>query len=628
MEEAFSPNYRTALHENLAIKIKSRSSAGQTEGFQIIPDEILNLIVKTDEIPLIKSSLYNQVYQIKSKILSTNSEGTSEPTDAVQVYVKLGLLLGILNRYLIKSDTNVFLFDLDTPDNKYRTIDGHLSVNPLVCLLPSTLQSLIDSDEGFDPPLVYNILLNVDSILEILNGFLDAQSNILLLDFFDELLTQIERVTGNINKYELQYYESTNSFTILDRNFISNQPKEGIPEFDVFGLRSIITDVNLVSQIPSGLSSMVAISAQDSPFTSTTEATGFAALNKDLFNRQEGRVTDLTKEELLKIKEEKETTYQELLKNFETEMSTLFVHINAVYRLKAFNFTDGDAAQGIYENYCAMVIGKKNDPNYNFVIPFLLGLTLDGISGIKVLNSFRINKNVLPLTYGGKAGADVAFLVTGVDHTIDTKAWRTTIKAQIYNINDNGSINEGKSYQAYWPDAVGSNINSSNTGTFPDRYSTKADNNPYNIRPIGTATNFNGVTGQKEGFRGTTSIGNFLVFDNLQNGVRAGMKNLINGYFKQNINTVRTIIAKYAPASDSNDTESYISNVVKRMQVGLVGTRYAELTDKTKLEFSGADEGNLQNRQMFRELNKAILISEGGSFATTVVDSFEISKLA
>ena len=64
------------------------------------------------------------------------------------------------------------------------------------------------------------------------------------------------------------------------------------------------------------------------------------------------------------------------------------------------------------------------------------------------------------------------------------------------------------------------------------------------------------------------------------------------------------------------------------MQTGLVGTKYAGLTDKTKLEFSGADEKNLQNRQMFRELNKAILISEGGSFATKVVDSFEISKLA
>lgn len=628
MAQSLDPRYRTALHEALLVKIKERNSAAAADGYLILSDDILKLITKSGDLEIIKKNLYNQVYVFKATEIVESTEEGSEPKDLHQSFIKLGLLLAILNRYLLISDADIFQFDLDTPENKYRTIDGHLSIDPQICILPSTFQSLIDKQEGFDDPLVYNILINVDFIAKVLNAFLDSQGNVLLLDFFEDLFAEIERVTGNINKYELQYYEQTNSFTVLDRNYLKNEPKANFPEFDVFGLRSIITNVDLVSQISSKMSSMVAISAQDSPFSSNMESTGFAALNKDLVNRQEGKVRDLTKEELLEIKEQAELTYEELLKKFEEDMGTLIYHLNSVYGLKIFNLSDSYYASNIYENYCSMVIGKKNDPVYSFVIPFQLNLTLDGISGIKVLNSFRINKNILPSTYGGRKGVDVAFLVTGVEHTIDTKAWRTNIKTQIYNVNDKGAINSGKNYQAYWPVLVAPSIAPGNTGTIAGAYSTTQDNNPYNIRPIGSATNFNGVVGQKEGFRGNNSIGYFLVFDNLQNGVRAGMKNLTNTYFKVGIDTVATIINKYAPPSDGNDTASYVNNVVSRMKKGLVGTKYANLTSTTKLSFKGAEETNFDNIKMFRELNKAILISEGGSFATNVVDFFQITNLA
>jgi len=470
MAQSLDPRYRTALHEALLIKIKARNSAAAADGYITTPDDILRLITKSSDLEIIKKNLYNQTYVFKATEIVESTEEGSEPKDLHQSFIKLGLLLAILNRYLLISDADIFQFDLDTQENKYRTIDGHLSIDPQVCILPSTFQSLIDKQEGFDDPLVYNILINVDFVARVLNAFLDSQGNVLLLDFFEDLFAEIERVTGNINKYELQYYEQTNSFAVLDRNYLKNEPKANFPEFDVFGLRSIITNVDLVSQISSKMSSMVAISAQDSPFSSNMESTGFAALNKDLVNRQEGKVRDLTKEELLEIKEQAELTYEELLKKFEEDMGALIYHLNTVYGGKIFNLSDSYYASNIYENYCSMIIGKKNDPVYSFIIPFQLNLTLDGISGIKVLNSFRINKNILPSTYGGRKGIDVAFLVTGVEHTIDTKAWRTNIKTQIYNVNDTGAINSGKNYRAYWPGLVTPSITSGGAGVTGDRY--------------------------------------------------------------------------------------------------------------------------------------------------------------
>ncbi len=627
MAQSLESKYRTALHEALLVKIKARNTAAAADGFLLVEDEILQLIINSRDLANVKKQLYNQVYIFKATEIVDTEQQAEEAKDLHQSYIKLGLLLSILNRYILTADTSIFQFDLTTSENRYRTIDGHLSVDPEVCLLPSTLQSLLNKQEGFDTPLVYNILINVDFIARVLDSHLDSQGNILLLDFFEDLFADIERVTGNINKYELQYYEQSNSFTVLDRNFLKNEPKANLPEIDVFGLRSVVSSVNLVSQISSKMSSMVAISAQDSPFSSNMESTGFAALNKDLINRQEGKVRDLTKEELLEIKEQKELTYDELLKKFETDMGTLIYHLNSVYGLKTFNLSDAYYVSNIYENYCSMVIGKKNDPAYSFIIPFQLDLTLDGISGVKVLNSFRINKNILPSTYGGRTGVDVAFLVTGVEHTIDTKAWKTNLKTQIYNVNDKGTVNDGKNYRAYWPTLVTPSIASGGTSTLTGAYSMRADNNPFNIRPIGSATNFNGVVGQKQAFRGSTSIGTFLVFDNLNNGVRAGMKNLVNAYFNRGVDTINDIITKYAPPSDNNNTADYIANVRSRMQTALAGTKYAKLNSTTPLTFKGAKETDQDNIKMFKALCNAILVSEGGSFAKTVVDLFDITKL-
>ena len=55
-------------------------------------------------------------------------------------------------------------------------------------------------------------------------------------------------------------------------------------------------------------------------------------------------------------------------------------------------------------------------------------------------------------------------------------------------------------------------------------------------------------------------------FHTVEHGIRAGVKNLVNGYFKRGINTPRTIISRYAP-SHENPTDSYINFIAKRMGI-------------------------------------------------------------
>jgi hypothetical protein len=61
-----------------------------------------------------------------------------------------------------------------------------------------------------------------------------------------------------------------------------------------------------------------------------------------------------------------------------------------------------------------------------------------------------------------------------------------------------------------------------------------------------------------------------LKFNSMIKGVRAGVINLYNGYFKRNNNTLRGIFAKYAPYGDgSNNPLNYANIVAKKMGVGI-----------------------------------------------------------
>ena len=77
--------------------------------------------------------------------------------------------------------------------------------------------------------------------------------------------------------------------------------------------------------------------------------------------------------------------------------------------------------------------------------------------------------------------------------------------------------------------------------------------NPLNIR-YSSAINWKGQTGQNLGF---------AVFKSMEYGYRAAIKNL-QSYIGSGTDTISKIINRWAPASDGNNPESYINNVVLR----------------------------------------------------------------
>jgi hypothetical protein len=83
------------------------------------------------------------------------------------------------------------------------------------------------------------------------------------------------------------------------------------------------------------------------------------------------------------------------------------------------------------------------------------------------------------------------------------------------------------------------------------------NNNPGNLRQA------------NQGWRGEvgTDDAGFVIFDTMQNGVRAMTIVLINYYYRHGLKTVRGMINRYAPPVENN-TDAYINHVARVLGVG------------------------------------------------------------
>lgn len=361
------------------------------------------------------------------------------------VYVKMGMLLEIINKYLLRNKSEyLFRFqqvtDTDLRQSRYFTFDEQISLDPRICILPHTIPTTLKIKTFYyvsAPDGILDIELNIDHLISILTTSLDQTGRVYLFEFLEQLFADIKRVTGGMIELDLQYNEGTSVYAIVDRRFVQ---KNTLPAVSVFGKDSTVLDLNLVSKLTPKISSMIAISAQASPFTATEEATGFAALNVGL---EDGLYTERTDE--VKEQNNNAADYETFRAQLKEQLINITQALDSIYVKRQLLPGFIDLAVGDYENYCKMLLGKKlgnNYTGYNFIIPFDLNLTMRGISGLNVMQSFRIDEEnqILPTTYGGGTKAKVAFIITGVEHSVDRQGWVTALKTQIYNVEGDGKV--------------------------------------------------------------------------------------------------------------------------------------------------------------------------------------------
>lgn len=452
-------SYASLLHDLLINDVNRRISKEYEQEFKSPPAQATfkeifkhrkNILIPGTLLQRIATS--NTLYQtILSGTIKTPSTTGDQSTESnVRTYVKLGLLLEALNQGLLQTTKGEKLFKIQTRPIKgnktpqYFLHEDQFSINPEVCILPSTLFALGVEVPTVVPPLntggvacaILDIELATSYLVGVLDGFIVDNGRIAVYDLLQQIFDDVKKATGGVIELDLQYSEVSSTYAVVDRRKIA-RPGRAFPVISLLGRDSTITDLNLVSKLTPRISSMVAISAQESPFTSTEEAAGFEALNKGLVDGIYPEKKDALSTEL-----DTQANFTDFLNTLREEATTVKTYLDAFY-VNRLVLEGCDVATGNYENYCKFLLGKKfkeQGPAYSFIIPFELTIGMRGIGGLHVMESFKIDKAILPTTYGGRvdtntkqAVTDVAFMITGLEHQVSKQGWTTNIKTQIYN---------------------------------------------------------------------------------------------------------------------------------------------------------------------------------------------------
>jgi hypothetical protein len=78
--------------------------------------------------------------------------------------------------------------------------------------------------------------------------------------------------------------------------------------------------------------------------------------------------------------------------------------------------------------------GSYSSPSNGF-IPINLGITMDGIAGIKIYNEVNVNTSFLPSNYPDS----LRFIIKGVNHKLSDGDWETTLETVVISKSNDKS---------------------------------------------------------------------------------------------------------------------------------------------------------------------------------------------
>lgn len=403
---------------------------------------------------LVSQSDFDKYSELKG-IYSYRVLADKTKKSSFETHITLGLFNAIINGLIIvENDTTTYTkIHSQLDSNQFKTVSGHYSINPRICLLPKDGVTIggvnfkleknpytpteIDYGNG-----VNSILISTSMIRAAIRNSLDTEENtVSVLALYRYIFNAIQNNTGNINSFSLHLDEKTNTWHIVDRLFINTQDTP--VELSILGLDSFAKGIMLQSMLSPKISSLLAISAQASQNpNSTLDSTAFSTLNRGL----EDRLVPV-REYPKKVNPKKEADVDKLVED------TVYLkdYITSIYfnnrKVRKYSIADNvDRIAPIYRDKLNKVIQSTPKNGISFAIPFELTLTLDGIGGLAIGEAFTISSDLLPLSYKrlietestykvDTSNSQIGFLITGLNQQVNESSWDTVVRCQMYVLN-------------------------------------------------------------------------------------------------------------------------------------------------------------------------------------------------
>ena len=279
-----------------------------------------------------------------------------------------------------------------------------------------------------------SIFLNIDMLMNIMDKNSD-NVNYTVGNFVNDIWAEVNKVCPNHNFVLTDDKESNNIFIIDLPVDTSELPVDDLHTFIPFSNKNILRSFEYTSNVPSALTSTIAIQAQDPRSIQDIDGVTFAAFNRAIKNRILS--TDITPN-FTKTRNDIKNTSSVLMKEQEdlyTQIQNYLRNFFKNLRLKANDqetLGDGNIV-GVLKTYQknATYINTANTgvATNTSVIPLEFSATLDGISGIVIGNVFKIKKDRLPRAY---KNANIGFIVFNEEQKITSgQDWTTDISGKM-----------------------------------------------------------------------------------------------------------------------------------------------------------------------------------------------------
>ena len=275
-----------------------------------------------------------------------------------------------------------------------------------------------------------DIIVNMNFIAKILEGGIDPKTNsISIFSMLDQIMSGIQGALGSINNFNVTYNEDTNQIKIIDSTFIPgldkykpelfNDRKKGL--FATYTLDSnegsFLRNASIKSKMSPAFATVTAIGAQSRGNIIGENATSLSLWNEGLTDRViRERATEMQPSSSADIKD--------------AYSSNLSILTNLYNKINDGNMTDEDidgaknTSVDLFKYEIGTFVEAKKMPPLGF-LPIDLELTMDGLSGVKIYETYTADDRLLPKEYNNK----IEFITIGVSHKIQNNDWVTVLNS-------------------------------------------------------------------------------------------------------------------------------------------------------------------------------------------------------
>jgi murein DD-endopeptidase MepM/ murein hydrolase activator NlpD len=407
-----------------------------------------------------------------------------------QYYVRFGRFLEFLQGQIIpkvnNKAINLLNIDFDIEDNIILLGSQYQIPNdPRICTYNLTFNKntrvIANGCEAFR--LVYNgkiygkimnAYFNMAWVLTTMDSLKDDKGKVNLYDILKALCEGWNKSTGNFSQIEPVVDEETNTIKIVDqiplpdkKHFLDAQTLPATPAyFDIFGYNGkvivdkegntsnittagFIREFSFQTTITNNLATMLTVGATANGYVVGQDSTALSRMNDGLEDRfkieinHTGSANADTANSASVEQDYKESIadYNKYVNNLSAtsgnfpKWDTIAIDSFAETSTQLIEYDQAKQTQAAQNAEKSQnKLGNIASPNAGF-LPFDLSLTMDGLSGMKVYQSFNIDTTYLPSNYPNS----LDFLIKGVTHTIRSNEWLTQIDSMAIPKNPFGS---------------------------------------------------------------------------------------------------------------------------------------------------------------------------------------------